>query len=105
MTYMTDSDDVVAWFMETFEKIDDSEQVRSFHTDVWMRFQGSSVFSNLPPEKQTQFSSEKRTRKHLTTHVLLKNYYKAFECRRAVLGKHNVQNKLRHVFTNYRLRS
>ena len=85
-------------FVKAFEKVKDATQIFIFRRDIYPKFIKDEVPSGM---------SQSELRHFLTRHAALKQFYKEFERRKAVLLAHGQPeiSWIRCVFTNFRYRN
>ena len=91
MSYMADSCDIITWFMDTFEMVEDDKEIISFSEDIYPLWVSARL--KLTDDKVSLANSKSKLRKYLASNVTLKPYYKEFERRKEVLEAHGVSLK------------
>ena len=63
MSYMADSCDIITWFMDTFEMVEDDKEIISFSKDIHPMWDTARL--KLPDDKFSLANSKSKLRKYL----------------------------------------
>ena len=72
MSYTADSCDIITWFMDTFEMVEDDKQIIRFSKDIYPLWVTARL--KLPDDKISLANSKSKLRKYLASNVTLKPF-------------------------------
>lgn len=94
MEYLTDSDEIITWFDEVFEKTNDKTDILSIKYDIYMNFKESDVWSNMAKPEKRKYN-QKYFVNYISSNIVLRSGFKNQERSKSIIDKYNKMIKAR----------
>lgn len=101
LQYLSDSDLITNWFMETYEKTDNDKDVEQCKT-IYDYFKLSDVYSNMNKQEKRTYNKSYFIEK-MQSNIFIKTHYKEFERRPEILKIHG-KTKMNQVLWGFKLK-